>query len=157
MYPDEVFGNIFASYNVPLFVALAMIMAGLLLDHRAVCSCSSNRWRWRDRIGGTGATVVLGMALWLAWSIAPTVAADTRVANEVALNGWATHSRLSHIAPRLRGLLRDGACCRGRHSRRALINQSNRADGLIRHFTPRSRNRWRAAGRRHHHGGEPRQ
>ena len=30
-----------------------------------------------------------GIALWLVWSIAPTVAADTRVANEVALNGWA--------------------------------------------------------------------
>lgn len=28
MYPDEVFGNIFASYNVPLFVGLSAVMAG---------------------------------------------------------------------------------------------------------------------------------
>jgi hypothetical protein len=27
MYPDEVFGNIFASYNVPLFVGVSAVAA----------------------------------------------------------------------------------------------------------------------------------
>ena len=55
MYPDEVFGNIFASYNVPLFAGIALVAPSCWRGGRRGCRGSSHR---RCR----------GGRVWLGWS-----------------------------------------------------------------------------------------
>lgn len=90
MYPDEVFGNIFASYNVPLFVTIAALMAIPLTWWMAAPRAAAPApLGWRDRLGGVALSAALAGGLWMAWSVAPFSVNSTRVAGELALNGWA--------------------------------------------------------------------
>jgi phosphoglycerol transferase MdoB-like AlkP superfamily enzyme len=88
-YPHEVLGNIFASYNVPAFAALA-VGAGALLTwgSRTAVSRTGDAWPWGDRVRALGATMALGLALGGAWIVLPTHVRPGRVTNEIALNGW---------------------------------------------------------------------
>jgi phosphoglycerol transferase MdoB-like AlkP superfamily enzyme len=141
MYPDEVFGNIFASYNVPLFVALAMMLAALLtwMTGRLI-PAAATEWHWRDRLSGGAATLVVGAALWLAWSAAPDAIGQTRISGEVALNGWAQLIRAyltSHLDYEAYYSLVSPAEADVRVAR--LVNQAVPGNGLLRHFAPRGR------------------
>ena len=141
MYPDEVFGNIFASYNVPLFVVAALVMTSLLTWlHRRYVPVRSTEWSRGDRVAGGATTVMLGAALWLAWMVAPATVIQTRVANETALNGWAQLIRAylsSHLDYEAYYAMVPADEAETRVAR--LINQPDRADGLSRHFTPLGR------------------
>lgn len=139
MYPDEVFGNIFASYNIPLFVSIAVVMAGLFSWlTRRMAPATETEWHWRDRVAGTAATIVLGTVLALAWSIAPNAIGETRVSSEVSLNGWAQLIRAyltSHLDYEAYYALVPPPEAATRVSR--LIGQPDAANGLVRHFSPR--------------------
>ncbi len=139
MYPDEVFGNIFASYNVPLFVALAAGVAAALtwITSRLIPPGISD-WRWRDRLAGTASSLVLAAGLWLAWSAAPNAVVGSRVAGEVALNGWAQLVRAyltSHLDYEAYYPVVPQPDADARVSR--LLGQSDPAKGLVRHFASR--------------------
>jgi len=98
-YPHEVLGNIFASYNVFLFVALAA-GAGLVLamSTRRVLSATRDPWSWRDRGRALVLTVAVALSLWGAWMAMPSRFRTHRVTNELALNGWAELVRAYHSA-----------------------------------------------------------
>ncbi|HEX8028711.1 MAG TPA: LTA synthase family protein [Vicinamibacterales bacterium] len=89
MYPDEVFGNILASYNVPLYVGIAAIVAIALVWWTSPRPAADPpRLTWRDRLSGAGVTAGLVLSLWLVWTVMPAAVSPNRVANELALNGW---------------------------------------------------------------------
>ena len=141
MYPDEVFGNIFASYNVPLFVGLSAVMAGGFAWWTARRSRAEfGEWPWRQRVAGTGIATVLAAGLWLAWSIAPYSVGSSRVTGELALNGWAQLVRAyltSHLDYEAYYSIIPAADASTRMAR--LIGQPEPANGLIRHFSPHGR------------------
>jgi phosphoglycerol transferase MdoB-like AlkP superfamily enzyme len=90
MYPDEVFGNIFASYNVPLWASVA---AGAAV---AVAWWVLRRpppvfgpWSLLDRAKGLACTAALAATAWGAWSVAPLEFGADRIMREITLNGWA--------------------------------------------------------------------
>jgi len=88
-YPSEVLGNIFASYNVPLFVAVAAaIGAGLAFATARFPRAVFADWRPADRVKATGATLALAALLGAASLAIPQQVAADRVTNELALNGW---------------------------------------------------------------------
>lgn len=141
MYPDEVFGNIFASYNVPLFVALATVLAAAFtwIVSRRVPAIAGE-WSRRDRLAGGAVTLALAAGLWLAWSIAPSAVGQTRVAGELALNGWAQLIRAyltSHLDYEAYYSMVPAAEAQARVS--LLIGQADSEHGLVRHFSPRGR------------------
>jgi len=141
MYPDEVFGNIFASYNVALFVAIATMMSACLawITTRRVPAVPQPL-RWRDRAGNIATTIAVGAVLWMAWSVAPSTFAQTRVANEVALNGWAQLIRAyltSHLDYEAYYAMVPAAEADARVAR--LISQSPASAGLTRHFAASGR------------------
>jgi phosphoglycerol transferase MdoB-like AlkP superfamily enzyme len=140
MYPDEVLGNIFASYNVPLFVGLAILIAlGLTwwAARRSVASVAWSTWSWRDRVLGLGLTSGLAVCLWFAWSIAPTSIIDRRTSNEVALNGWSELIRAfltSHLDYKAYYVTVPTASAAPRFAR--MVGPRAADGGLIRHFEP---------------------
>lgn len=138
LYPDEVLGNIFASYDVPLFVGLA-IVAGMAL---ALVTASWPRavvdeWDLRDRLKGLALTGGLAVIACSAWLIVPDSVVGGRVANELAINGWAQRVR-AYLTAHLDyeayyAMLRaDDAAA---HLRR-LVSQPSVSGGLLRHFEP---------------------
>lgn len=138
MYPDEVFGNIFASYNVPLFVALAVVMAASLTWWYGTRPRAVDEARgWRDRLAGALATAGLAAVLWLVWSVAPFSVGTDRVAGELALNGWAQlvraylTSHLDYEAYYWTVPAEDAAVRLTR-----LIDRPVAQADLVRHFTP---------------------
>jgi phosphoglycerol transferase MdoB-like AlkP superfamily enzyme len=140
MYPDEVFGNILASYNVPLFVGLAIACAIAItwLLTRSPIPEPPPMSR-RDRLAGLAATIVLACTLWGAWMVVPARVSTDRVANELALNGWAELIRAFWTAgldyEAYYALLAPDEA--GRRTAK-LIAQPDPRQGLVRHFTPRS-------------------
>ena len=92
LYPDEVFGNIFASYDVPLFVGLS-VAAGMALAlatawwPRAVV----DDWPWRDRLRGLALTAGLAVIAGGGWLIVP----DTSLAAGWPMNLRSTAGRNS--------------------------------------------------------------
>lgn len=141
MYPDEVLGNIFASYNVPLYVAAALVLAAVLIRGSGLGqSRTLPPWGWRDRLSGIGVSACLASSLWIAWSVAPFSVGPSRVAGEVALNGWAQlvraymTSHLDYEAYYASVPPQDAA---NRLSR--LLDPPARAGVLARHFVPRGR------------------
>jgi phosphoglycerol transferase MdoB-like AlkP superfamily enzyme len=89
LYPTEVFGNIFASYNVPLFVGLAAaIGAGFAVATAWLPPAGFADWRRTDRVKAAAATGLLAALLGAASLALPQRVADDRVTNELALNGW---------------------------------------------------------------------
>lgn len=141
MYPDEVFGNIFASYNVPLFVGIAAAMAAGVTWWNAVHpSPVFSTWTWRDRLLGTIATLGLATGLWTAWALAPFNVGSNRIAGELALNGWAELIRAymtSHLDYEAYYAGVSPAEARTRLSR--LLDPPIPTSGLTRHFSPRGR------------------
>lgn len=141
MYPDEVFGNIFASYNVPLFVGVAAAMAAGLAWWNAVHPLPVfGAWTWRDRLLGTLATLGLATGLWTAWALAPFSVGSNRIAGELALNGWAELIRAymtSHLDYEAYYAGVSPAEARTRLSR--LLDPPIPTSGLTRHFSPRGR------------------
>jgi phosphoglycerol transferase MdoB-like AlkP superfamily enzyme len=140
MYPDEVFGNILASYNVPLFAGLALAAAVALtwLLTRAPMPEPPPMPR-RDRLAGLAMTAALTLALWGAWRMAPATVSPNRLTNELALNGWAELVRAFWTAgldyEAYYALLPpDQAAARTAR----LIGQTDPRHGLVRHFTPRA-------------------
>ncbi|HQZ40116.1 MAG TPA: LTA synthase family protein [Vicinamibacterales bacterium] len=141
MYPDEVFGNIFASYNVPLYVALAALAAaGLTRWTIARPAPVFGSWTWRDRAKGGGLAAALATGLWVAWTIAPNAVGPNRVAGELALNGWAELVRAyvtSHLDYEAYYATLPPAEAELRVAR--LVGQPVPTNGLTRHFTPHGR------------------
>jgi phosphoglycerol transferase MdoB-like AlkP superfamily enzyme len=139
MYPDEVFGNIMESYNVPLYAGLALIGA-IALTLWAVRRASEDvPLSWRDRVTGAGATGTLAILLWLAWSVVPDAISTNRLTNELARNGWAELIRAYLTAgldyEAYYALLpADQAAARTAR----LIDQPDPSRGLVRHFPARA-------------------
>ncbi len=89
VYPGEVLGNIFASYNVPLCVALALVAAGALaVASRRFAPATFGPWTVGDRLRGAGVALAFGAVTTGAWLAAPAAVATDRTANELALHGW---------------------------------------------------------------------
>ena len=141
MYPDEVFGNIFASYNVPMFVGLAVGMAAGMTWWLARCRPPEfAQWGWADRFAGALTTTALAIGLWVAWTVAPVSVGSNRVAGELALNGWAQLVRAfmtSHLDYESYYAMVPLSDARARVPR--LVGQTVPENGLMRHFTPRGR------------------
>ncbi len=141
MYPDEVFSNILASYNVPLFVAVAVAAAIALAwwSARGPYPIFAD-WSWSDRAKGGAVVVALAAVLWGAWSVAPLSARGDRVAGEIALNGWAELIRAfltSHLDYDAYYAMVPPDEARARVAR--LVGQPDPNAGLVRRFTPRGR------------------
>ena len=141
MYPDEVLGNIFASYNVPLFLGLAGTLAAALTWWNARHPAPLlGDWRVRDRLVGTMVTGAAALTLWMAWTLAPFSVASDRLAGELALNGWAElvraymTSHLDYDAYYSSVPARDVPARLSRLLERPVSSQ-----GLTHHFVPRSR------------------
>ncbi|BCS31218.1 sulfatase [Luteitalea sp. TBR-22] len=145
MYPDEVFGNIFASYDVPSFAGLALVVgAALAVATAAWPRAVLDDWRWRDRLAGGVLTAGLAAMIAGAWTIVPDAFASGRLANELALNGWAQLVRAaitSHLDYEAYYALLPAGDASARVRR--LVAQSDPSRGLVRHFEPR---RHRASG-----------
>lgn len=141
MYPDEVFGNIFASYNVPLFVGIAAAMAaGLTWWNTIHPTPLLTTWTWRDRLAGSVAAIGLAIGLWTAWTFAPFGVCSNRIAGELALNGWAELVRAymtSHLDYEAYYASVSTLDAQTRLSR--LLDRSVTTSGLTRHFSPRGR------------------
>lgn len=142
MYPDEVFGNILASYNVPLFLAIsAVVAAGLTWWNARQRPPVLDPWGWRDRLRGAAATGLLAALMWGLWSVAPlTAGMPTRVSGEFALNGWAELVRAfftSHLDYEAYYAMVPADEAQTRVAR--LAGQPEGIDDLVRHFTPRGR------------------
>lgn len=140
IYPDEVFGNIRASYNVPLYAGIAVAGAIALTWFltRSPIPEPPPMHR-RDRVAGLALTIVLALTLWGAWSVVPARVSENRVNNEVALNGWAELVRAYWTAgldyEAYYALLPpDEAAARTAK----LIGQADPRHGLVRHFPPRA-------------------
>jgi phosphoglycerol transferase MdoB-like AlkP superfamily enzyme len=141
IYPDEVFGNIVASYNVPLYAGLAlagaMAVTWLLTRSPIPEPPPMNR---RDRFAGLAMTILLAVTLWGAWTVLPATVSSNRVNNELALNGWAELVRAFWTAgldyeAYYPLLPKEQAASRTEK----LIGQPDSRNGLVRHFTPRAR------------------
>ncbi len=141
MYPDEVFGNIFASYNVPLFVGISAALAGGLTWWAATrMPAAFDEWPWRDRLAATAIAATLAAGLWATWSVAPFSVGSSRVGGELALNGWAQLVRAyltSHLDYEAYYSMVPADEARTRVAR--LVGQTAPAAGLLRHFAPRER------------------
>ncbi|MEO7134779.1 MAG: LTA synthase family protein [Vicinamibacterales bacterium] len=136
MYPDEVFGNIFASYNVPLFVGIALVAAIVLTWWTTrVPRVVPPPMPWRTRLVGFVMTLGLAMALWGAWGEMPAVVTPNRTLNELALNGWAELIR-AYLTADLDYEAYYAMVDRDEATRRVarLIDQPNPEAGLLRHF-----------------------
>ncbi len=89
LFPNEVFGNIRESYNVPLFVGIAAAVGALasVLASRALRGLEAPRIAWGARLralGGAGAgALACSAALWAL----PTQWREDRVENELLQNG----------------------------------------------------------------------
>jgi len=145
MYPDEVFGNILESYNVPLFIVLALLFALALTRWLTRRSSDDVPLSLRDRLTGVVMTTTLALVLWLAWSVVPDAISANRLTNELAKNGWAELTRAYLTAgldyEAYYALLPpDDAAARMAR----LIDQPDPRRGLLRHFPARA------------HPGEPR-
>lgn len=141
MYPDEVFGNIFASYNVPLFLGIAAALGLVIAWRISIGFHPSMAVRtWPARFAAAGASALLMIVLWIAWSLAPFSLGFSRVPTELALNGWAQLIRAyltSHLDYEAYYAMVAPAEARARVAR--LVGQPVAADGLTRHFVPRGR------------------
>ncbi|MEO7157650.1 MAG: sulfatase-like hydrolase/transferase [Vicinamibacterales bacterium] len=138
MYPDEVFGNIFASYNVPLFAAIAVVGAiALTWWATRTLRLESPPMPWRTRFAGVAMTMGLALTLWGAWTVMPAAVTPNRISNELALNGWAELIRAyftSNLDYKAYYAMVDPAEAVQRVA--DLIGQPNTAAGLQRHFAP---------------------
>lgn len=139
LYPDEVFGNILASYNVPLYVALALIAAIALAIWTTRRRVEAPPLPARERLIGVAASVALGAVLWIAWPMVPDSISTNRLTNELAKNGWVELAR-AYVTAGLDyqayyALLPDkDAEARTAH----VIDQPDPARGLLRHFPARA-------------------
>ncbi len=91
LFPGEVATNIWQSYNVPLFVAIALAVgAGLAWPiHRWLRGAAFAPLPWSQRLAGAGFAVLIGALAGLgAWAI-PVQVTDDRARDEVAANGQA--------------------------------------------------------------------
>jgi phosphoglycerol transferase MdoB-like AlkP superfamily enzyme len=138
MYPDEVFGNIFASYNVSLFAGIAAVMA-ILLTWWATRAPRAEPppMSWRSRLGGLAMAIGLAMGLWGAWVETPAAVTPNRTSNELALNGWAELVR-AYLTANLDYEAYYATVDRNDAATRVarLIDQPNPDAGLVRHFRP---------------------
>lgn len=89
LFPHEVVGNVFESYNVPLYVALAAA-AGVAIAwftrERAIAPPTVQR-TWRARLGGASASLLFLLASLAALVAQPRDNFRSREANEFAANG----------------------------------------------------------------------
>ena len=99
---------------------------------------SSNDWPWRDRLKGLALTGGLALIAGGGWLFVPDHVVGGRVANELAINGWAQLVR-AYLTAHLdyeayyATLPADDAAA---HLRQ-LLSQSDGSGGLLRHFEPR--------------------
>ncbi len=139
MYPDEVFGNILASYNVPLFVALALGCAIAITAWLTRVPAEDVPLSWRDRVTGAAATAILAVLAWSAWTVLPAAISTDRLSNELARNGWSELVRAYLTAgldyEAYYALLPlDQAAARTAR----LLAQPDPARGIVRHFPART-------------------
>ena len=91
LFPGEVATNIWQSYNVPLFVAIALAVgAGLAWPmHRWLRGATFTPLPWSRRLSGAGVALIVGaLAAFFAWAIPVQLFGD-RARDEVAANGQA--------------------------------------------------------------------
>jgi len=140
VYPREVLGNIFASYDVPLFVALAAA-AGLALAAATARwpAAEFTSWSVRDRLRATACTCVVAGCLWLASRALPAPLLPSRTTNELALNGWAELVR-AYMTADLDYEAYYATVPAAEAARRVarLTGADARRPDLQRHFTPRA-------------------
>lgn len=139
MYPDEVFGNILASYNVPLYVGIAALGAIAVAWRLGKLPIVDRPLSLLDRAGGAAATAVLAVLLWFAWPMTPVAVAPDRLTNELALNGWAELIRAyltANLDYEAYYALVPPDDARARTAR--LIDQPDPQRGLLRHFPARA-------------------
>lgn len=89
LFPHEVVGNVFESYNVPLFVGLAAA-AGVSVawfSRPAHTPASGERRSWRARLGASAFSGLTGAAALTALLVLPRDHFQNREANELAANG----------------------------------------------------------------------
>jgi len=141
MYPDEVLGNIFASYNVVLFAGLALVLgASLTLATRALQSRTRAAWPVADRARALAVTAALGLTVAAAWAVLPSQPVRSRITNEIALNGWSQLIRAfwsAHLEYDAYYAMVPQAEAVTRVAR--LIGQTSPDRGLLRHFERKGR------------------
>jgi phosphoglycerol transferase MdoB-like AlkP superfamily enzyme len=89
IYPNEVLGNIWESYNVPLVVGLSLGAGSALsvLVSRRLGGLTLGPWPWRARAVAVGAVLGAGTVAGLLLSVLPADITSNRITNEVAQNG----------------------------------------------------------------------
>ena len=135
-YPTEVFGNILASYNVPLVLAIAAAAsAGLTWLQLRGSRPIPASWPLRDRLLSLALVVTLTALVAGAWTVLPTPAIAERIANESARSGWPELARAfftSHLDYDAYYTVLPDAEAQARVAR--VIGQPQPARGLVRHF-----------------------
>ena len=89
LFPGEVATNIWQSYNVPLFVAVALVIGAALAwpIHRWLRGADFAPLPWGRRLAGAGLALLLGtVGAFGAWAVPDQVTGD-RARDEVAANG----------------------------------------------------------------------
>jgi phosphoglycerol transferase MdoB-like AlkP superfamily enzyme len=141
VYPHEVLGNIFASYNVPLFAALAGIIGvTLTIASRDLRSHTRQTWTAADRARGIAVAATLTLIAGAAWAAVPASIWSSRISNELALNGWTQLVRAywsAHLDYDAYYAMVPQAEASTRVAR--WIHQSAPERGLMRHFGRRGR------------------
>ncbi|MEO5818970.1 MAG: LTA synthase family protein [Vicinamibacteraceae bacterium] len=136
IYPHEVLGNIFASYNVPLVVGLSAVAAvAIAVASRPRTPAIVEPWTVLDRLTGAGVTLALAVTLAIAWTAMPAGLLVNRTANELALNGWPELVRAyltAHLDYEAYYAMDPPEDAARRVSR--LIGQAPSQAGLVRHF-----------------------
>lgn len=101
LFPYEVLTNIWESYNVPLFVLIALAVGGALaLPHLRPAAPPVGIVGWRGRLAGAASAMAAGaLGLSVLWMLPDGPSADRRL-REVAANGLqslARAARTSHL------------------------------------------------------------
>lgn len=89
LYPHEVVGNVFESYNVPLFAGLALCAAALITwwRLRAIGRVELAGLTWRAKLRGALASIGVGLASFGALWMMPRELDEDRITSEIAASG----------------------------------------------------------------------
>lgn len=89
LYPHEVVGNVFESYDVPLFVALALACGALAAwwSSRWLPELPSASAAWRERVRRAGLGLLVSLSAAGALLVLPREVSANRVVNELAASG----------------------------------------------------------------------
>lgn len=100
IYPKEVLGNIWESYDVPAVVSLS-ILGGVLcavLASRWLRGVEFSPWPWRSRLAAFGTVIATSALSVLLLSVLPKDINENRITSEIAQNGLGQLVRAFHSA-----------------------------------------------------------